>query len=76
MHVSPAKLWQTDRQTTDKVIPMCPYASQATQKVKIKVKSEGHISLEVIKVYYAHLSIVSIPCILTTTIKIKLKRKS
>ena len=24
---------QTDRQTTDKVIPMCRYASQATQKV-------------------------------------------
>ena len=45
MHVSPAKhsfgkcdrkVWQTDRQTdgrtTDKVIPMCRYASQATQK--------------------------------------------
>ena len=39
MHVSPAKHsygsetdgW-TDRQTTDKVIPMCRYASQATQK--------------------------------------------
>ena len=25
--------WQTDRQTSDKVIPMCRYASQATQKV-------------------------------------------
>ena len=47
MHVSPAKhsfgkcdrkVWQTDRQTngqtTDKVIPMCRYASQATQKEK------------------------------------------
>ena len=39
MHVSPAKHssggvtdGQTDRQTTDKVIPMCRYASQATQK--------------------------------------------
>ena len=45
MHVSPEKhsfgqcdrkVWQTDRQTdrqtTDKVIPMCRYASQATQK--------------------------------------------
>ena len=44
MHVLPAnialesyrKVWQTDRQmdgqTTDKVIPMCRYASQATQK--------------------------------------------
>ena len=42
MHVSPAKhsfgkcdrrtdRW-TDRRTTDKVIPMCRYASQATQK--------------------------------------------
>ena len=25
-----------DRRTTDKVIPMCRYASQATQKVQIK----------------------------------------
>ena len=48
MHVSPAKHSfgkcdrrkcdrrmdrQTDRLTTDKVIPMCRYASQATQKV-------------------------------------------
>ena len=42
MHVSPAKhsfgkcdrkVLQTDRQTTDKVIPMCRYASQATQKL-------------------------------------------
>ena len=41
MHVSPAKhsfgkcdrkVWQTDRQTTDKTIPMCRYASQATQQ--------------------------------------------
>ena len=41
MHVSPAKhsfgkcdrkVWQTDGRTTDKVIPMCRYASQATQK--------------------------------------------
>ena len=39
MHVSPAKHsygcvtdGRTDRQTTDKVIPMCRYASQATQK--------------------------------------------
>ena len=42
MHVSPAKHSyasvtdgqtdrRTDRQTTDKVIPMCRYASQATQ---------------------------------------------
>ena len=51
MHVSPAKhssgkcdrkVWQTDRQTdgqtTDKVIPMCRYASQATQKIKVKIK--------------------------------------
>ena len=26
---------QTDRQTPDKVVPMCRYASQATQKVNI-----------------------------------------
>ena len=41
MNVSPAKhsfgkcdrkVWQMDGQTTDKVIPMCRYASQATQK--------------------------------------------
>ena len=39
MHVSTVKHsyasvtdGQTDRQTTDKVIPMCRYASQATQK--------------------------------------------
>ena len=45
MHVSPAKLrdykesvttgqthGQTNRQTPDKVIPMCRYASQATQE--------------------------------------------
>ena len=39
MHVSPAKHssagvtdGQTDGRTTDKVIPMCGYASQATQK--------------------------------------------
>ena len=38
LHVSPAKDsygsvtdGRTDRQTTDKVIPMCRYASQATQ---------------------------------------------
>ena len=49
MHVLPAKhsfgkcdrkVWQTDRQTdgrtTDKVIPMCCYASQATQKRRQK----------------------------------------
>ena len=49
MHVSPAKhsfgkcdrkVWQTDRQTdgqtTDKVIPMCRYASQATQKLRVE----------------------------------------
>ena len=46
MHVSPAKHSygsvtdgqtdrRTDRQTTDKVIPMCRYASQATQKCSI-----------------------------------------
>ena len=28
---------RTDRQTPDKVIPMCPYASQATQKLVIFV---------------------------------------
>ena len=44
MHVSPAKHsyvsvtdrptdGRTDRRTTDKVIPMCRYASQATQKL-------------------------------------------
>ena len=27
---------QTDRQTPDKVIPMCCYASQATQKAEIE----------------------------------------
>ena len=39
MHVSPAKHsygsvtnGQTDGRTTDKVIPMCRYASQATEK--------------------------------------------
>ena len=48
MHVSPAKHssasvtdGRTDRQTTDKVIPMCRYASQATQKLR-KV-SEGPV---------------------------------
>ena len=30
---------QTDGQTTDKVIPMCHYASQATQKVMSKTLS-------------------------------------
>ena len=29
---------QTDKQTTDKVIPMCRYASQATQKWSIGLK--------------------------------------
>ena len=45
MHVSPAKHsyasvtdGQTDRQTMDKVIPMCRYASQATQKLWYHVK--------------------------------------
>ena len=36
MHVSPGKHGYrsvTDRQTADKVIPMCRYASQATQKL-------------------------------------------
>ena len=36
MHVSPGKHSfgsVTDGQTTDKVIPMCRYASQATQKL-------------------------------------------
>ena len=48
MHVSPRKLAmrdykesvttrQTDRQTPDKVIPMCGYASQATQKVQPQI---------------------------------------
>ena len=54
MHVSPAKhsfgkcdrkVWQTDRQTdgqtTDKVIPMCRYASQATQKLIKKKKDRN-----------------------------------
>ena len=27
------KVWLPDRQTPDKVIPMCRYASQATQKL-------------------------------------------
>ena len=45
MHASPAKHsyaglprkcdYRTDRQTPDKVIPMCRYASQATQKILI-----------------------------------------
>ena len=49
MQVSPAKHHyasvtdgqtdrRTDRQTTDKVIPMCRYASQATQKLHIMYK--------------------------------------
>ena len=32
---------QTDRQTPDKVIPMCRYASQATQKVDEISQSEA-----------------------------------
>ena len=35
---------------------------------RLRSQCEGHISLEVIKVYYAHLSIVSIP---TSTIEIE-----
>ena len=53
MHVSPAKhsyAWlprkcdyRTDRQTSDKVIPMCCFASQATQKLKfILIKVDWH----------------------------------
>ena len=47
MHVSPAKHsygsdtqtdGRTDRQTTDKVIPLCCYASQATQKTFLRCK--------------------------------------
>ena len=48
MHVSPAKHnyarlprkcdYRTDTQTPDKVIPMCRYASQATQKVSNSAK--------------------------------------
>ena len=55
MHVSPAKhsyVWlprkcdyrtetQTDRQTPDKVIPMCRYALQATQKIKHVFVKQG-----------------------------------
>ena len=47
MHVSPAKHsyanvtdGQTDRRTTDKVIPMCRYASQATQKQSVFAENE------------------------------------
>ena len=32
---------RTDRQTTDKVIPMCRYASQATQK-DVNISIESH----------------------------------
>ena len=54
MHVSPAKVWQksvtdgqtdgrtdgwTDRRTTDKVIPMCRDASQATQKSEAALRA-------------------------------------
>ena len=52
MHASPAKHrsasvtdGQTDGQTTDKVIPMCRYASQPTQKFL----STAVISIKVIK---------------------------
>ena len=31
---------RTDRQATDKVIPMCHYASQATQKTTLKGKNK------------------------------------
>ena len=34
---------QTDGQTTDKVIPMCRYASQATQKVGQRSWSRSHV---------------------------------
>ena len=34
---------RTDGQTTDKVIPMCRYASQATQKVKRIVPHSSHL---------------------------------
>ena len=40
--------------------------------LKRQSQGEGHISLKVIKVYYAHLVKY---CVLTTTIKIKLERK-
>ena len=52
MHVSPAKHsygsvtdgrtdGQIDRQTMDKVIPMCRYASQATQKLQMHIYTIG-----------------------------------
>ena len=54
MHVSPAKHsfgkcdrrtdGQADGQTTDKVIPMCRYASQATQKCGIQCDNHGNVS--------------------------------
>ena len=54
MHVSPVKHsfgkcdrrtdGQTDRRTTDKVIPMCRYASQATQKPWQIFSNERHWS--------------------------------
>ena len=46
MHVSPAKHsyasvtdGRTDRRTTDKVIPMCRYALQATQTIKKQINN-------------------------------------
>ena len=59
MHVSPAKhiyAWlprkcdyrtdgRTERQTPDKVIPMCRYASQATQKYCIFEKSKYNVCM-------------------------------
>ena len=64
MHVSPAKhsfgkcdrrVWQTDRQrdgqTTDKVIPMCRYASQATLCFAGDTKSRSKIMVKVTKLF-------------------------
>ena len=34
---------QTHRQTPDKVIPMCRYASQVTQKVRVRFVAKRHM---------------------------------
>ena len=85
MHVSPAKhsyAWlprkcdyRTVRQTPDKVIPMCRYASQATQRCIVliyrsdffKVECEGLIEpLKQAKLSFIHWSVcvsLSSPCV-------------
>ena len=42
---------RTDRRTTDKVIPMCRYASQATQKKDI---TEGTLTICIEVMYFFH----------------------